>query len=66
MGKHSPDTVYVHHMGDLNIDHRHIHEAVITACRPTPDHSVRRILSYEVESSTEWQSPTSGKGFQPN
>ena len=24
---YSPDTVYVHHSGDLNIDHRRIHEA---------------------------------------
>ena len=61
-----PNTVYLHHSGDLNIDHRRIHEAVITACRPTPGHCVRSLLSYEVASSTEWQPPGSGAAFQPN
>ena len=60
-----PNCVYVHHAGDVNIDHRRLHEAVITACRPIPGHPVRRILSYEVASSTEWQPPGSAPTFQP-
>jgi len=63
---HQPQVVYVHHAGDLNIDHRRLHEAVITACRPTPGQSVRRLLSFEVASSTEWQPPGSAPAFQPN
>ena len=51
--RHQPKIVYVHHAGDLNVDHRRLHEAVVTACRPTPGHSVRRLLSFEVPSSTE-------------
>ena len=35
--------VYVHHAGDV-VDHRRLHEAVVTACRPTPGHVVKRIL----------------------
>ena len=58
--------VYVQHAGDVNVDHRRLHEAVITACRPTPLQSVRRLLSFKVPSSTEWQPPSSGPVIQPN
>jgi N-acetylglucosamine malate deacetylase 1 len=61
-----PHTVITHHSGDVNIDHRIIHEAVVTACRPQPDHPVRRLLAFEVPSSTEWQPPSSNVAFQPN
>jgi len=64
--RHQPQVVYVHHAGDVNVDHRRLHEAVVTACRPTPGHPVRRLLSYEVASSTEWQPPGSAPAFQPN
>ena len=61
-----PDTVVTHHCGDVNIDHRIIHEAVVTACRPQPGESVRRLLVFEVPSSTEWQPPGSNTAFEPN
>ena len=63
---HQPQIVYVHHAGDVNVDHRRLHEAVVTACRPLPGHSVRRLLSFEVASSSEWQPPSSAPVFQPN
>jgi LmbE family N-acetylglucosaminyl deacetylase len=66
IARHQPQLVYVHHAGDLNVDHRRLHEAVVTACRPTPGQPVRRLLSYEVASSTEWQPPGSAPVFQPN
>jgi LmbE family N-acetylglucosaminyl deacetylase len=53
-----PITVYTHHHGDLNVDHRVTHEAVMTACRPTPESSVQEIYSFEILSSTEWATPT--------
>ena len=64
--RHQPECVYVHHAGDVNVDHRRLHEAVVTACRPTPGHVVKRLLSFEVASSTEWQPPGSALAFQPN
>ena len=64
--RHQPEVVYVHHAGDVNVDHRRLHEAVVTACRPTPSHQVRRLLSFEVASSSEWQPPGSAPAFQPN
>lgn len=63
---YKPDIVYVHHSGDVNVDHRRLHEAVVTACRPIPGHHVRRLISFEVVSSTEWQPPRSGFDFYPN
>lgn len=52
-----PSVVYTHHHGDLNIDHRITHSAVMTACRPLPNSSVREIFGFEVLSSTEWSTP---------
>jgi len=52
-----PTRVYTHHHGDLNVDHRVTHQAVMTACRPVPGSSVREILAFEVMSSTEWATP---------
>ena len=66
IARHQPQVVYVHHVGDVNIDHRRLHESVVTACRPTPGQPVRRLLSFEVASSTEWQPPGSAPAFQPN
>ena len=63
---YQPDVVYVHHAGDVNVDHRRLHEAVVTACRPIPGQPVKRLLSFEVASSTEWQPPGSAPAFQPN
>ncbi len=57
-----PTIVYTHHAGDLNLDHRIVHQAVITACRPLPSSSVMEIYSFEVLSSTEWGS----EPFRPN
>lgn len=50
-----PDTIYTHSSCDLNIDHQIVSEAVRTACRPLPDGTVRRILAFEVPSSSEWR-----------
>jgi LmbE family N-acetylglucosaminyl deacetylase len=47
-------TVYTHHFGDLNIDHRIAGEAVLTACRPLPGSPARKIYCGETLSSTEW------------
>lgn len=60
-----PSVIYTHHHGDLNIDHRLTHAAVMTACRPVPDSSVREIFGFEVLSSTEWSSKQTSP-FVPN
>ena len=56
-----PTIVYTHHAGDLNLDHRIVHQAAMTALRPLPGSTVKAIYAFEVLSSTEW-----GSGFAPN
>ena len=64
--EYSPDIVYTHHVGDLNIDHRITHQAVITSLRPIPQANKSIILTFEVPSSTEWQTIDSSSPFTPN
>lgn len=61
-----PTIVYTHFGGDMNVDHGRVHDAVAIACRPTPGHSVRSLLFFEVPSSTEWRPPGSVPAFAPN
>jgi LmbE family N-acetylglucosaminyl deacetylase len=67
INEYRPDIVYTHHVGDVNVDHKCIHEAVVTACRPIPgNHIVKSLLFFEVASSTEWQTAGSAAPFLPN
>lgn len=52
-----PAVIYTHYHGDLNVDHRLTHAAVMTACRPLPGSTPREIFGFEVLSSTEWGAP---------
>jgi LmbE family N-acetylglucosaminyl deacetylase len=56
ISKINPVVIYTHHYGDLNIDHRIAHQAVMTACRPSPESKVKEIYTFEVMSSTDWSS----------
>jgi LmbE family N-acetylglucosaminyl deacetylase len=57
-----PDRIYTHHFHDLNIDHRTVFNAVLTATRPI-ERNVKELISFEVPSSTEWNYPIH---FNPN
>lgn len=61
----SPEIIYTHHHGDLNIDHKLVNEAVITACRPVKEKNVKKIFSFEIPSSTDWQL-NNNENFHPN
>ncbi len=63
--RYQPDTIFTHHHGDLNIDHRITCEAVLTACRPAGRCCVRRIYAFETPSSSEWNYNYS-EPFTPN
>jgi LmbE family N-acetylglucosaminyl deacetylase len=52
--EHRPTLVYTHHAGDLNSDHRAVSRAVQILSRPQPGNTVRRLLTGEIPSSTEW------------
>lgn len=62
----SPEVIYTHHGGDLNIDHQITHRAVLTATRPIKGQSVREIYAFEVPSSTEWSFQRSEQAFHAN
>jgi LmbE family N-acetylglucosaminyl deacetylase len=61
-----PDVVFTHHGGDLNIDHQRTFEAVITACRPMSQETVKTIITFETPSGTEWRASTDPRNFIPN
>jgi LmbE family N-acetylglucosaminyl deacetylase len=63
---YKPSLVFTHHSGDVNVDHRVLHDAVITACRPQPNNQVKELLFFEIPSSTEWRPSSSGMAFSPN
>lgn len=62
----SPDVIFTHHGGDLNIDHQRTFEAVITCCRPMENERVKTIIAFETPSGTEWRASTDPKHFIPN
>jgi LmbE family N-acetylglucosaminyl deacetylase len=61
--KFKPEVVYTHSQYDINVDHRALYYATITATRPRPKLSVKEVISFEVPSSTEWYFP---QKFAPN
>jgi LmbE family N-acetylglucosaminyl deacetylase len=66
IAEYKPEVVFTHHSSDLNIDHRRMHQATVTACRPQRGHPVKTLLCFEVPSSTEWQISGSESVFAPN
>jgi LmbE family N-acetylglucosaminyl deacetylase len=62
----NPDVVYTHHGGDLNVDHRTVCRAVLTAFRPQPHEHFEELRTFEVPSSTEWSHPSVSAPFAPN
>jgi len=66
LGQHRPALVLTHHAGDVNIDHRVVHDAVVVACRPLPGRPLRELWFFEVPSSTEWRPAASAAPFAPN
>ncbi len=59
-----PGIVYTHLPIDLNIDHVRVNESVVTACRPLPNSTVKRLLCFEIPSSTGWRAGL--PAFAPN
>jgi LmbE family N-acetylglucosaminyl deacetylase len=61
-----PTLVFTHFAGDVNVDHRIAHDAVLAATRPQPGFFVEELAFFEIPSSTEWRPPGDLPGFQPN
>jgi len=60
-----PTIIYTHHYADLNIDHKIVHQATMTAIRPVPNNPVKKLLFFEVPSATGWNTPTAQNVFIP-
>lgn len=67
-----PSWLFTHHPGDLNIDHRLAYDATMAALRLPQRLSadldatmIRKVLLFEVPSSTDWASPLD-QAFVPN
>lgn len=63
--KVKPEIIYAPHKGDINLDHQLVFDATMVATRPAPAR-VRKILSYETPSETDWAPPFKGIAFTPN
>ena len=63
-----PDCVYVNHGGDVHSDHRVLFEATMSVLKPfySGKHGVKRVLSYEVFSSTDAAPVNPARAFLPN
>ncbi len=48
-----PSRLYTHVASDTNVDHRMVHQAVLTAARPLWP-GLKEIAAFEVPSSTDW------------
>jgi LmbE family N-acetylglucosaminyl deacetylase len=57
------NVIFTHHFNDLNLDHRIVYDATITASRPIPGSTVTSIVSFEIPASTDWKKPYQ---FNPN
>jgi LmbE family N-acetylglucosaminyl deacetylase len=66
LARERPDIVYTNHRGDANQDHRAVFSASLVACRSIATPKVKRVLAYEVPSSTEQAPPFPEYAFQPN
>ena len=61
-----PQIIYTHNPHDLNVDHRIVAEATLTAFRPQAKEIWEKILAFEVPSSTDFAYFKKDKFFQPN
>lgn len=61
-----PDILFIPFIGDIQLDHRIIFEAMMTACRPNGRNVPRKIYAYETLSETNWNAPLISPAFIPN
>ena len=61
-----PTIVYTHSTADLNIDHRIVAEATMTAFRPQPNEEWKEIRAFEVPSATDYSHEDVTSSFYPN
>ena len=60
----NPEIVLIPSLNDIHDDHKIVFKAAKVSMRPNRKSSIKKILSYEVVSETEWNEE--GKSFNPN
>ena len=60
----NPEIVLIPSNNDIHDDHKIIFKAAKVSMRPNEKRNIKKILSYEVASETEWNED--GKSFNPN
>lgn len=61
-----PTIIYTHSTADLNVDHRVVAEATLTAFRPQPKERWTEIRAFEIASATDFGHPDVTGTFKPN
>ena len=62
--KIKPEIILIPSGNDIHDDHKIVHKAAKVSMRPNKVSNLKKILSYEVLSETEWNED--GKSFNPN
>ncbi len=62
----NPNIIYTHSGSDLNIDHRIVSQATITAFRPQPEEMWEEIRAFEIPSATDFSHKSIAAPFSPN
>ena len=61
-----PTLVYTHSSADLNVDHRVVSQATLTAFRPQPNEIWQEIRTFEIASATDYGHKSITNLFYPN
>lgn len=64
--KLKPEIIYTVGPMDVNTDHEYAYKAVMSCTKPSYTPFIRKILIYEVTSSTNWSFPDTTQFFVPN
>ena len=64
--RYKPDIVYTHYEHDLNVDHYHTFFSTFVASRPNSEFKIKKFLSFEIPSSTDWGINSNNRSFDPN
>jgi LmbE family N-acetylglucosaminyl deacetylase len=62
----NPTIVYTHSSADLNVDHRIVSQATLTAFRPEPNEVWEEIRTFEIVSATDYGHKSITNIFYPN
>jgi LmbE family N-acetylglucosaminyl deacetylase len=64
--KINPKIIYTHSSADLNVDHRIVNQATLTAFRPKSNEEWIEIRAFEIPSSTDYGHKSITNTFYPN